>query len=176
MKPIALSKAPVAGEDLPIRVLACRESEQHCDGTTGSPLRVRDWMTRQVQTVDPNDPVARAVDVMTAEGVRHVVVSRGGTLCGVLSTEDLLRAAHRVHARSLYLDLDCRLVRGVMTSTPLTAVEADSLLAVAAARMGDERVTFLPVLDGKRVVGVLTTDDLLAALCTHSRPPRARKA
>jgi acetoin utilization protein AcuB len=133
-------------------------------------------MTRQIQTVDPNDPVSRAVDVMTAEGVRQVVVSRNGALCGILSTEDLLRAARRPHTpRRLDLDLECRLVKGLMSPAPLHAVAADSLLAVAAARMGEERVSLLPVLDGQRVVGVLTTDDLLAALCTRSRPRRNKQ-
>jgi acetoin utilization protein AcuB len=135
---------------------------------SAGPQVVGAWMTRQVLTVDHDDPVSVALHVMAQEGVRHLIVTDEGALCGVLSNGDVLRAARGSRGKKLELDLQRRTVKEIMTSSPIHTTTPESPLKIAAASMSNHRVNSLPVMDGQRVVGVLTSRDLLAALCACS--------
>ena len=130
-----------------------------------APHTVAEWMTRRVLAVDPDDSVADALDDMAIEGVRHLLVLDHGRLCGVISNGDVLRSAKCTRGRKLELDLHRCTVREVMTPAPLHTIWPAAPLSVAAARMSCHRVNMLPVLEDERVVGVLSTRDLMAALC-----------
>jgi len=51
---------------------------------------VERYMTQQVVTVDPQDPIQHAADTMVTYGIRHLpVVDEDGTVIGMLSSTDL---------------------------------------------------------------------------------------
>jgi hypothetical protein len=58
--------------------------------------RVETWMTRDVVTVDPDWEVYEAAAEMAARHIRHLVVTEGGAVQGVLSVRDVLLAGQRV--------------------------------------------------------------------------------
>lgn len=128
-------------------------------------LRVRDLMTDRVVSVRPSDTVDKIYDAMTARSIRHlVVIDEEGDLVGVVSHRDLLR--HALIERS---DLPLFVQRAVLRRTrvdevmtsEVETVEPDQPLAEAAQVMFDYKIGCLPVVEGRRVSGILTESDFV---------------
>jgi CBS domain-containing membrane protein len=128
-------------------------------------LRVRDVMTAPAKTLGRNDRLSAADDLMTANRIRHVpIVDEDGELSGIVSRHDLFRGAL---ARALgYGDLaqrkllDTLAVKEVMTTDVVTTT-ADAPLADAANRMLGRKIGCLPVVDGTRLVGIVSESDFV---------------
>lgn len=129
------------------------------------PQLVRDLMTREVATVKRNDQLSLADDVMTLGRIRHMpVLDDDGALAGILSQRDLL---HGALARVLGYGTVARgklmaalPVKEVMTPDPIT-IGPDAPLVEAAAIMRDHKLGSLPVVEGERLVGILTEGDFV---------------
>jgi len=131
-----------------------------------SELRVRDIMTKTVKTVDRNDSLATADDVMRLGRIRHIVVlDEEGALAGVLSQRDLflgglLKAlGYGTHAKANALKMLVvkeAMVSDVVTTTP------DTPLPRAAATMLARQIGCLPVVEGGKLVGIITESDFVA--------------
>ena len=120
--------------------------------------RVGELMTRTVLTLRPDQSVQDAVDLFARRQFRHIPVTNGASLVGVLSDRDVLRALVRSHA---IIDGP---VSKIMRSNPFTT-EPDASLCEAAYLLLSHRINSLPVIDGTRnLVGILTTTDLVRAL------------
>ena len=50
------------------------------------------WMTREPKTITPDTPVEEALNVMLAGGFRHLPVTEGGAVIGVVSMRDISKA------------------------------------------------------------------------------------
>lgn len=131
---------------------------------------VRDWMTRDPIGLGPGEPLVRALEVMAERQIRHVLVREGPRLLGILSSRDVVRGALARPDRRL--ELHETTLAQVMTRQPLEVVAPDESVAQAAARMRERRVSALPVLEGGALVGIITTDDLLATLAQPDAQPR----
>ena len=55
--------------------------------------RVSEWMTRQPETVEPDESTDQAASLMIHGGFRHLPVVEGGRAIGILSIRDLMRVA-----------------------------------------------------------------------------------
>jgi CBS domain-containing protein len=53
--------------------------------------RVRDWMTKNPETIDASDETGHAAALMIHGGFRHLPVMDGGTVAGIVSIRDLMR-------------------------------------------------------------------------------------
>jgi acetoin utilization protein AcuB len=142
-------------------------------GTTSAigRLRVRDLMSRDAVTIAPDAPLAEALRTMREREIRHLpVVEPDGRLVGIVTDRDLRHAVlARFHAlRDAERDL---LVQDVMTCGVVT-VEADAPVARAAALMYERRIGSVPVVEGGRLIGIVTERDLLRAVIRES-PARA---
>jgi CBS domain-containing protein len=137
---------------------------------------VRDVMTPNPFTLDPEAPVGTALAVMTERGIRHLpVVDDAGRLRGMVTDRDLrcaalapafsehLSAAARRRLRSAGTALENLRVRDVMTWDAVT-IGPDAPLAQAAAIMVEGRFSGLPVVAEGRLVGIVTERDALRAL------------
>ncbi len=100
-------------------------------------------------TAAPEDTLGEVAEKMHLQNVGAVVVKDHGRLIGILTERDMLRAmAARVHTS------DAR-VRQFMTADPITAPpEMD--LEEAAQVMLDRGFRHLPVVDGGKVLGVVS--------------------
>jgi acetoin utilization protein AcuB len=119
-------------------------------------MRVWEVMTAGAQTVPPTMPAADAAELMRRNKIHHLVVKRGSDVVGIVSNRDLggrLRAA--IRAGDTVADL--------MTSDVAT-VERTDTVRQAAKRMQGRVIGCLPVLDGGRLVGIVTISDLLELL------------
>ncbi len=121
---------------------------------TKAPDRVRDLMTVGVVTVAPEETVATALRRMIDHDIGAVVVAEGETPVGVFTERDVTR---RVLSDP---DLLERPVREVMSS-PVVTTEPDAEIVFVFETMNERRIRRLPVVEGGRLVGILTERDLL---------------
>lgn len=123
--------------------------------------QVNDWMIREPITISSNALLAQAYDLMQEQGVRRlVVVDR--EFEGIVTLSDILRVIplrEETSDRETRLLLTTRRVRDVMTYDPVT-VDPEDTIQEAAERMLEYEVSGLPVLDGGRVVGIITESDI----------------
>jgi acetoin utilization protein AcuB len=141
-------------------------------------MQVRDVMTAKPMTIDPEAPVETAVAVMRERGLRHLpVMNADGRLIGIVTDRDLRSAmfgsALAEHLppeqggrlRTLTATLNDVRVSHVMTWQVVT-VGPQAPVAQAAAIMANVRIGSLPVVEGMRLVGIVTEHDVLKALAT----------
>lgn len=133
---------------------------------------VERWMKRQVLTVKPRDSVRHARELMEKHRVNQIPVVVDGRLAGIVTDRDLRDAFPSVFAslgavprgrKSGEPDPDVVTVEDVMSANVLT-VGPRAPIAEAARLMRHERIGALPVVDGDRLVGIVTRSDLLEAL------------
>lgn len=123
--------------------------------------RVRAWMTNEVLSVSPETAVREAFVAMAKRQIRHVLVQEDdGALRGIVSSHDLARVFLRENQPG-GLDLRTCAVEEIMTPSPLQAVSPSMSLPEAAGLLYEHRIGALPVIEDGRVVGILTTADLL---------------
>ena len=132
-------------------------------------MKIRELMRSDVLTIDESAPAAHALTTMLWSGVRHLPVVRHGVLVGVISERDVL------HGRNGTRYDDARPVRDLMSSPPLVAHPGNEV-SEAAALMAVKQIGCLPVVEAQRMVGIVTTTDLLATLARAPvpSPPRSR--
>jgi CBS domain-containing protein len=113
---------------------------------------------RTVHSVRPTDTVLAALGVMAEHDIGAVLVLDGEQLVGILSERD--------YARKVVL-------AGLSSKdAPVSAIMTEDLVWVAPQRSVDEcmslmterRVRHLPVIDGRRVVGLISIGDLVKAM------------
>jgi CBS domain-containing membrane protein len=139
----------------------------------GSVLRVRDVMTRDPKTLGRNDQLSLADDLMQQERIRHLpVLDEDGELVGIVSQRDLFRGAL---ARALgYGETAQRRMLGMLVvkevmSTQLVTVGPDAPIADAARTMVDRKIGCLPVVEGGKLVGILTESDFVEVLAGRGK-------
>ncbi|MEO7035301.1 MAG: CBS domain-containing protein [Polyangiaceae bacterium] len=128
-------------------------------------LLVEQVMTRGVVTLDRNEKLLVADDVMKLGRIRHLpIVDEDGKLAGIITQRDLflgglLRAlGYGSHARQQAMDglsVKEAMKTEVVTTTPNTP------LSEAAKLMFDLKIGCLVVLEGHELVGILTEGDFV---------------
>lgn len=126
---------------------------------------VGDIMTRELVTLGRNERLLVADDVMKLGRIRHLpILDEDGKLAGIVSQRDLfhgglLRAlGYGSHARQQALELLVvkeAMKTDVVTTTPETSIQD------AAKLMLTQKIGCLPVLEGERLVGILTESDFV---------------
>lgn len=135
-------------------------------------MQAQDVMNRAVITIRPHMPVAAAAALLVARGVTSApVVTAEGMLRGIVSEADLLRARPVVDVTEQTTE-DAVTAADVMTPQPVTVRPTDELADVAALLL-DRGVRAVPVVDGGRLVGILSRRDVLGLV---AREPVATTA
>jgi CBS domain-containing protein len=134
-------------------------------------LKVKDLMTREVLTLAPNTTVREAAEILATEHVSGAPVVRLGTVVGMVSSMDLLEFIAGLpadpEAVSGGLDhgiLDDHTVEEAMTRGPIKTIALDAPASTAAEMMQQEGIHRLPVLDNGKLVGIISTTDLVKAI------------
>jgi CBS-domain-containing membrane protein len=127
-------------------------------------MRVKDIMVKEVATLDVNDELSLANDIMRLGRIRHLPVVDGPQLVGIISERDLFRSslAHALgyatkDTRDLMKTLHIKdvMVTGVITIPP------DMELCEATKIMIEEKIGCLPVVEDAQLVGLITETDIL---------------
>jgi acetoin utilization protein AcuB len=128
-------------------------------------IRVADRMTRPVATIHADALVEGAAELMRTRRIRHLpVVDRGARLVGIVTDRDLRQVIFQPAIQERLDRLPDVLkglpVRDVMTWSVVT-VRPGTGIREAARLMHEGKIGALPVVEGKRVVGILTEADVL---------------
>lgn len=131
-------------------------------------MLVQHWMTPDVITISPEDSVLSAQEMMQERGIRRLPVVQGDELVGIIAQGDTLEALPPEAAQDVwefdYLHPLAKLaVAEVMTEDPLT-VSPNETIEGAALVMRENKVGGLPVIEGARLVGIITESDIFEAL------------
>ena len=129
-------------------------------------LQVRDVMTAEATTLQRNDKLTLADDIMRLGRIRHLpVLDENGQLAGIVTQRDLFRGALAkalgYGERAQRQLMDTLLVKEVMTSEVITATP-DTPLAEAAQVLVERKIGCLPVVEAGRLVGIITEADFVA--------------
>jgi CBS domain-containing protein len=120
-------------------------------------VTLRDFMTGgDVLTIEPSVTLGEAARAMRRREVGAAVVYDGGSLVGIFTERDLLRAI----ADSRHPDVGQ--VHSYMTSDPVT-LPPDHSPSQAAQIMSERRFRHIPVMDGDELVGIVSIRDLMSA-------------
>lgn len=141
-------------------------------------VNVRDLMTKEPLTVSPDTPVVEARRMMVERRIRHLLVSDGGRLAGIVTDRDirlnLPSPATSLSVWEINYLLGRMTIGSIMTNTVIT-VEPERDAVAAARIMLDHKIGALPVVDGGSVVGILTETDILRAFAIMAAPALAAK-
>jgi acetoin utilization protein AcuB len=110
-------------------------------------------MTKNPVTVQPEDDLHQARAKMREGGFRRLAVAVNGKLVGIVTDRDM-----RPHLESV----ECKKVKEIMTPEP-RSVTPDTTLEAAAQILLTQKIGGLPVLDAGKLVGIITTSDILQA-------------
>jgi acetoin utilization protein AcuB len=127
-------------------------------------MLVKDWMTQEPLVVSPKTSIEEAIRTLRENRVRHLpVVKQDNKLVGVVTQTDLLQASPSPATSLSIWEINFLLakmqVRDVMT-TKVIVVEEECPLEEAALIMAEHKIGCLPVVRGKRLVGIITETDL----------------
>ena len=130
---------------------------------------VGEFMTPEPKTIEPEAPALAALELMIDEGIRHLPVVAHARLVGILSLDDLraalpfavsIRRPPGLEEREIARELS---VGEMMTHAPLTTT-AKTSVGDAASLLARMRIGCLPVVEGGRLVGILSETDVLRSV------------
>lgn len=140
-------------------------------------MLVREFMTRHPVTIAPHTPLMEAEWRMEEGGFRHLpVVDVDDRLRGIVSDRDLHEAApsHVTTASRQQLSyLLSRLTVEEVMATPVLTARPEEPAETAAIRMRENKVGALPVVEDDRLIGIVTTTDMLEALVQMLKAQRS---
>ena len=131
-------------------------------------MKVKDIMVKEVATLDVNDELSLANDIMRLGRIRHLPVVDGPRLVGIISERDLFRSSlaqalgyGTKATRDLMKTLRIKdiMVPQVITITPETDLKD------AVQLMMEKKIGCLPVVEEDRLVGLITETDILLQYC-----------
>jgi acetoin utilization protein AcuB len=124
---------------------------------------VGERMSRPVISVSPDSPINDVLAMFKKEHIRRAPVIKDGKLVGIVSERDLLNASPSPVTTLSVWELNYLIskvkIKNVMSRKVIT-VNRDTPIEEAARIMADKKIGGLPVVDGDRVVGMITETDL----------------
>jgi acetoin utilization protein AcuB len=110
-------------------------------------------MTKHPETIHPDDTLAKAKEMMVVAGFRRLPVVKDNEVVGMLTERDM--RSHLGYLESTKVN--------VAMSAPVISVGPNSTVQEAARLMLRHKVGGLPVLESGKLVGMVTTIDMLRA-------------
>ena len=121
-------------------------------------------MNTRVISIPADDSLWVVQEIMEFGDTRHLPVVRLGELVGVVSQRDLLRASLSsvmgLPAEEQKIFLEGVKISEVMSSPPIS-VEMDESVQKAARTLAERKIGCLPVVDGGKLIGIVTETDVL---------------
>jgi|UniRef100_A0A7C3SJU1 CBS domain-containing protein len=131
-------------------------------------MKVKDIMVKEVATLDVNDELSLANDIMRLGRIRHLPVVDGPRLVGIISERDLFRSSLAQalgYGTKATRDLMKTLrIKDVMV-TPVITVSPETELKDAVELMINKKIGCLPVVEDDQLVGLVTETDILIQYC-----------
>jgi len=137
-------------------------------------MTIRELMTGGPITVRPETGVLEARDLMVKKRIRHLLVTDvGGTLQGIVTDRDIrLNLPSQATSLSVWEInhlLSALTVEKVMTRAVIT-VGPDGPARDGARLMMEHKIGALPVVEGGRLLGIVTETDIVRAFVNMTAP------
>jgi CBS domain-containing protein len=142
-------------------------------------MNVRDIMAGNPISIEQDSPVGTAIAVMVDGKIRHLpVVDEHGAVVGIVTDRDLrsaalapaleeyLSEAARRRLRGITTTLENLRVKDAMTCNPITT-SPEVPVRQAAAMMLEHSIGSLPVIEGGKLIGIMTDRDAVKALAAQ---------
>lgn len=146
-------------------------------------LNASDIMTTDVITVTPETSVLELADILFKKRINGVpVVDNEGNVLGIVSQSDLLDQAKKLHIPTVITILDAVIVLKTekqmekeirkisgnrvtdIYTRKVVSVREDTPVDEIATLMSRKRIHSIPVMDGKKLVGIVGKSDIIRAL------------
>lgn len=125
-------------------------------------------MHTHLVTVTPQTTIVKAKDIIAEKKINHLlVVDQKEDLIGLVSDRDVKQSwaspattlsVHELNYLLSQLTVDMIMTRKIITISPGTTIERAALI------MQDNRISALPVIEDKKLVGIITTTDVMDVL------------
>jgi acetoin utilization protein AcuB len=137
-------------------------------------MRISDWMKGSACVIGPRDSVRHARSLLEHHRINQLPVVDDGRLVGIVAERDLRAASpnvdeladvlpeHEGVPRPDRIPIETVMTRDVVVLRPGDTVEQ------AARLMRTRRISAIPIVDGERVVGVLTRGDVIDAFLVQA--------
>jgi acetoin utilization protein AcuB len=129
--------------------------------------KVDEIMTTDVVTIQPQNSIAVAIRLMRQGQLRRLPVVENGVLVGIVTSGDLRRITGLASILKdpsqdnfLWHHIP---VANVMTRDPVS-LGPDAPISEAARLLVEQKIGGLPIVEADRLVGIITTSDLLTTL------------
>jgi acetoin utilization protein AcuB len=134
-------------------------------------MNVRDLMMTDLITTGPETSMLEARRLMNDKRIRHLLVTDGPKLLGIVTDRDirlnLPSPATSLSVWEINYQIARMSVASVMTNGPII-VSPRQDAKEAAVLMLDHKIGALPVVDGGKLIGIITETDLLRAFVEKS--------
>lgn len=129
-------------------------------------MYVRNRMTKNPYTIAYDAPITDAVALLREKGLKRLPVVDGEKVVGILTQSDIHKVSPTKATSLSIFEINYLLskltVKDAMAKKAIT-IEVDSLLEEAAVIMRENRIGTLPVVDGGKLVGIITESDIFDA-------------
>ena len=131
-------------------------------------MLVETWMSKPVITVEADDSMQKATELLKEHHIRILPVMEDGKLVGIITDRDLKRAsasdANSLEIHELVYLLSKIKVKEIMTRDPITIPPYYTLEETARVLL-ENKISGAPVVNDKgKVIGIITRDDMLKVL------------
>lgn len=121
-------------------------------------LKVKDYMIKQLITFGKNDSVAEISQSMAEHSISCVIIMEKGKPIGVITERDIIK---KVVSKKMVID--GMKAKEVMSTRLFTVGEDENIFNIAKI-MEKNHIRRLPVINGKKLVGLITQTDLVKAM------------
>ncbi len=121
---------------------------------------VRDIMTKDIVMIDGSKSTLEAAKVMAEKGISSVFVLKNEKPVGIVTERDFIK---KVCAKDLPVS---EVKVSDIMSNILTTADPETTIEVAIQRMVNHKIRRLPIMEGGKIVGIITVTDLAKHLRT----------
>jgi len=117
--------------------------------------KVKELMTKDVVTINKEKTIVEAAQVIGDKGVGSLVITDNGNIVGVLTERDIITKCVAKGCEPSKTKVS------EIMSSPVVAIDPEADIIDAAKLMVSKMIRRLPVLEGGKLVGIITTYDLV---------------
>jgi CBS domain-containing protein len=121
---------------------------------------VRDIMTKEIIMIDGSDTALEAAKLMAEKGISSLFVVKDGVPVGIVTERDFIK---KICAKDIPI---AKVMISEIMSKILTTADPETPIEVAVQRMVNHKIRRLPIMEGGKIVGIITVTDLAKHLRT----------
>jgi len=124
-----------------------------------SETKIKDVMTKALVSVDPQTSLNQISKLMQQGGMGSILVKKDGVPSGIITDRDF---AIKIAAYGVSMDSPVEKI----ATFPLQTINSNDSLLDAAKTMADKKIRKLAVVEEGKVVGIITSTDLVNQLAS----------